>query len=79
MALNYAYHYANVRLSDGLCLGTQDTSDYILDPTFIPIDDAHNNPYLLKYYWPLPETVTSFDDFQGSWWIDAAHTIPLVE
>ena len=73
MATNYGYHYANVSESDGLCLGTLDTSDYILDRTYVPVDDAYGD-WLLKYYWPLPETVTSFDDFQGLWYLDAAHT-----
>ena len=27
-------------------------------------------------YHPIPETVESFDDFQGQWYSDAAHTIP---
>lgn len=74
MSITYAYHYAIVRANNGLCRETQDTSDYILDPTFVPIDDASGD-YLLKYYWPLPETVESFDDFQGQWYTDAAHTI----
>ena len=82
MALQYEYHYATVRTSDGLCTGALDTSSLILSPTHVPIDDAHAeiNYYFLKYYWPLPNgEVTSFDDFHGSWWTDAAHTIPLVE
>ena len=73
MATNYAYHYAIVSEDDGWCLETQDTSEYILEPTFVPIDDAWGD-YLLKYYWPLPETVSSFDDFQGKWYTDVAHT-----
>lgn len=78
MALNYGYKYAIVSESNGLCTSTIDTSDLYYDRTYIPIDDARGN-YILKYYWPLPEgEVTSFDDFQGSWWSDAAHTVPLV-
>ena len=78
MAVNYAYKYAIVEASNGLCLNTLDTSDLIYDNTYVPIDDARGN-YLLKYYWPLPDgEVTSFDDFQGSWWNDAAHTDPVV-
>lgn len=72
----YAYYYAVISdTTNGWCLGVQDTSDYVLDPTYVPITDADPN-YMLKYYWPLPETVESFDDFQGSWYEDADHTIP---
>lgn len=74
MAVNYAYKYAIISdVTNGWCLEMQDTSDYILDPTFVPIESADIN-YLLKYYWPIPETVTSFDDFKGLWYLDAAHT-----
>lgn len=76
MAVNYAYKYAIVRVSDGRCSSLQDTSDYILDPTYVPIEGDDTRSYFLKYYWPLPETVTSFDDFQGQWYTDAAHTTP---
>ena len=75
MAMNYAYYYATVRESDGLCIRTRDTSDYILDRLNIPIPE-YSTAYLLKYYYPIPESVSSFDDFQGSWYEDAAHTIP---
>lgn len=76
MSKNYAYYYA--RISDtttGECTGVQDTSNYILDPTMVPIEIYTLN-YMLKYYWPIPETVTSFDDFQGQWYSDADHTTP---
>ena len=75
MAVNYAYHYAIVQEDNGWCLETQDTSAYILKRNFVPVDSI-DNEYILKYYWPLPDTVTSFDDFQGQWYEDAAHTIP---
>lgn len=78
MAMTYAYQYAKCRVSDGLCTATQDTSTYILNPTYVPIDDA-DGPYLLKYYWPLPDIVESHDDFQGKWYSDAAHTIEVPE
>lgn len=73
MAINYAYKYAI--LSDGQCWEVRDTSDYILRPDYVPIED-YNLDYFLKYYYPVPETVTSHDDFQGQWYEDAAHTIP---
>lgn len=75
MAANYAYKYAIIDLSVGFCVEVQDTSNYILRPTFVPVETADFG-YLMKYYHPLPETVTSFDDFQGQWYEDAAHTIP---
>lgn len=74
MALQYQYCYAKVRESDGLCLGGQDSSTYILNRAYVPIEHEFMNAYVLKYYWPLPETVTSHDDFQGQWYSDAAHT-----
>lgn len=75
MAINYAYYYAKINTNTGMCFGIQDTSDYILDPMYVPIETYTAN-YCLKYYHPIPETVTSFDDFQGQWYSDAAHTIP---
>lgn len=76
---NYAYKYALLRLDrGGICGGTQDTSDYILRPDYVPIEDDSIN-YLLKYYYPIPETVTSFADFQGLFYLDAAHTQPFEE
>lgn len=75
MAVNYAYYYAKLNPSTGMCKGLQDSSDYILDPCYVPIE-VYDWNYLMKYYYPIPETVTSFDDFQGSWYEDAAHTIP---
>lgn len=76
MSLQYQYCYATVRERDGLCTGTLDTSAYTLLRTHIPVEYEYVDSYVLKYYWPLPETVESFDDFQGQWYSDAAHTIP---
>ena len=75
MATNYAYYYAQINTNTGMCRGVQDTSDYILDPGYVPIE-VYTLNYCLKYYYPIPETVTSHDDFQGQWYKDAAHTIP---
>lgn len=75
MAINYAYYYAQLDLNTGMCRGIQDTSDYVLSPDRVPIETYDMN-YLFKYYYPIPETVESFDDFQGQWYSDAAHTIP---
>ena len=77
MAMTYAYKYALIR-ANGLCTGVQDTSTYVLDPLYVPIEDDSIN-YLLKYYHPIPETVTSFADFQGLFYLDAAHTQPFEE
>lgn len=72
--VNFNYKYATLNLAlGGICLGIRDTTDYILDPAYVPIEDDTIN-YALKYYYPIPETVTSFDDFQGLWYLDAAHT-----
>lgn len=70
--LRYGFKYAEIRTSDGLCIGLQDTTNLYLDPRYVPIEDD-SLPYILKYYYPVPETVTSFDDFQGKWYYDSAH------
>ena len=72
MGVQYQYHYAIVRENNGLCTGTLDSSSYTLNRTYVPIDDADKD-YPLKYYWPLPETVTSFDDFQGKWYTSSTY------
>lgn len=73
----YAYKYATLE-SNGLCTGFQDTTDYILRPDYVPIEDE-SLPYALKYYYPMPATVTSFADFQGKWYYDAAHQNEVAE
>lgn len=79
MSLHYGYKYAVIELSEGgICLEVQDTTTYILDPSYVPIEDDTLN-YALKYYYPIPETVTSFDDFQGKWYADANHTVEVPE
>ena len=80
MATHYAFAYAVISdLTNGKCLQELDSTDYILDPRYIPVDEIVGK-YLLKYYWPLPSSpVTSFDDFQGKWYIDAAHTQEATE
>ena len=75
MALNYAYYYASIEESDGFCNRVRDTSDYILNRLQVPIPEYNMN-YMMKYYWPIPETVTRHDDFQGQWYEDESHTIP---
>lgn len=77
MALTYAYKYARIR-ANGLCTAVQDTSTYVLDPLYVPIEDDSVN-FALKYYYPIPEEVNSFADFQGLFYYDAAHTRPFDE
>lgn len=69
----YAYFYAVIRESDGRCYNVKDTSNYIEDRLYIPLDDDYNGNHLGKYYYPIP---TVYGDFNGSWYEDAAHTIP---
>ena len=79
MSTNYAYKYAVLNLDfNGICLGLEDTSAYILNPTHVPIEDDSID-YTLKYYYPIPEEVTSFASFQGLFYLDSAHTQPFEE
>lgn len=68
----YAYAYAIIRESDGRCKHVQDTSNYIENRLYIPLE-TYNAEYLGKYYYPIP---TAYGDFNGSWYYDAAHTQP---
>ena len=77
MDARYGYKYAVIR-TNGLCTGTQDRTDYILDPLYVPISNV-DLPYLMKYYYPIPDAVTSFADFQGKWYADSAFTIEVPE
>lgn len=78
MSINrYAYKYATIR-ENGFCDGLQDTTNYILDPYYVPIEN-YSLPYMTKYYHPIPETVTSFDDFKGKWYYDAEFTQEVAE
>lgn len=75
MNTRYGYYYAEIELDTGMCVGVQDTTNYIVRRDYVPISEPDGN-YLLKYYWPIPASVTSFDDFQGSWYEDPDHLIP---
>ena len=80
MGILYAYKYAVLDFSyGGMCVELQDTTTYVLRPDYIPVEDIDNIDYTMKYYYPIPETVTSFDDFQGRWYLDEAHTQEFVE
>lgn len=74
MATNYAYAYAIIDLNTGMCFQVNDTTNYSLRRDYIPIPE-YNGDYGLKYYYPIPESVSSEDDFKGEWYVDAAHTI----
>lgn len=68
MALNYAYHYANIDPETGLCLGVQTTTqemDVTGDPEWVEIP-VYDEEYCLKYY------------INGNWYEDAEGTIPWV-
>ena len=71
----YAYKYAVINTSTGMCNQVKDSSNYVLRVDYVPISTASLS-YIKKYYYPIPTSVTSFDDFQGQWYTDAAHTIP---
>lgn len=77
MDARYGYKYARI-MDNGLCRGVNDTTNYILDRLWVPIADD-TLPYLMKYYHPIPDAVTSFDDFQGKWYADAQFTIEVPE
>lgn len=77
MAQQYAYKYAILDTEPdyyGQCIEVADTTTLILDPMHVPVEDIDNINYMFKWYYPIPETVTSFDDFQGLWYHDEAHT-----
>ena len=77
MATNYAYYYASIEEPDGFCVGVRDTSSYILDRLEVPIPEPDPN-YMMKYYYPIPDSVSSFDDFQGRWYEDPAYQVEWI-
>lgn len=77
MSVNYGFKYAVIR-ENGLCTMVQDTTNYILDRLYVPIEDD-DLPYLMKYYHPIPDKVTSFDDFHGLWYSDSTFTTLVPE
>ncbi len=77
MEYRYGYKYATIR-ANGMCDGIADTTNYILNPLYVPITDD-SLPYLMKYYHPIPTTVTSFSDFQGKWYTDSTFQTEVPE
>lgn len=70
MATNYAYAYAIIDLDTGMCIGVQDTTDY-MDPNEYPEYIAipeYNEDYMENYY----------NRADGNWYTDPEFTIPLV-
>lgn len=65
MAINYAYHYAQIDPTTGMCINvittTAEGADEDPDWIAIPVYDPE---YLMKYY------------INGNWYVDAAGTIP---
>lgn len=59
----YAYYYAVIDLDTNMCMEVQDTSDYIVRPDYIPIDEP-NGEYVFKYY------------INGAWYEDENGLIP---
>lgn len=57
------YKYAQIDVATGECIGVRTTSSPISNPALIPIE-VEDYEYLGKYY------------INGSWWEDAAGTIP---
>ena len=66
----YAYAYAVIRETDGRCRNVKDTTSYIENRLYIPLD-VYDEELLGKYYYPIP---TAYGDFNGQWYLDAAHT-----
>ena len=63
MAQNYAYHFAEIDLATGMCIGVHDGTNDQSSPTMIPIP-VYDEEYLFKYY------------INGNWYEDAEGTIP---
>ena len=63
MAVNYAYIYAEIDPSTGMCIGIHRSSYEANNPIMIeiPVEDSE---YLFKYY------------INGAWYEDAEGTIP---
>lgn len=71
MALNYAYHYAEIDDATGLCIGVMTSSNpdcagpTSVGSTYITIE-VYDPEFIFKYY------------LNGSWYEDAEGTIPWV-
>lgn len=69
MSTNYAYNFAEVQDSDGMCVGVMTTTNSAAEgptgsgTTYVAIP-VYDEEYFLKYY------------INGSWYEDAEGTIP---
>lgn len=63
MAQQYAYYYAEIDLTTGMCIGVHDCTDEETYEAYIPIP-VYDEEYCFKYY------------INGNWYEDAAGTIP---
>lgn len=63
MALQYAYNYAEIDLTTGMCIGVVTRTYETNQPHMISIP-VYDEEYCLKYY------------INGAWYEDAAGTIP---
>lgn len=78
---NYQYKYAVLDLSPeyyGQCIMVLDTSNYIIRRDYVPISEPIDE-YMEKWYYPVPDSVSSFDDFTGKWYNDQEHTDEATE
>ena len=64
MAQNYAYAYAEIDPSTGMCIGVMTSTSEVENPIFIAIPE-YNEDYFMKYYnqadgkWYLEDTFTT--------------------
>lgn len=66
MAVNLAYHYAEIDPDTNMCVGVCTTSSPTHDnPNFVPIP-VYDDEYLFKYY------------INGNWYEDEEGTIPWI-
>lgn len=65
MAVNYAYNFAEIDPATNMCIGVVTTTDALQGtlPNFVEIP-VYDEEYCFKYY------------IDGSWYVDAAGTIP---
>lgn len=64
MAINYAYNYATIDPNTNMCIHVQTTTEELGDVENVVELPVYDPEYLFKYY------------LNGSWWEDAAGTIP---
>lgn len=82
MSETYANKYAILDMDPayyGQCIEMADTTRVHLRPDYVPVTDIDNVDFILKWYYPIPEHVESFEDFHGLFYHDEAHTQPYEE